>query len=312
MRQFLCFTIALAFIAGCDPPPQPTPEGEPQVEGEGPVEGAQEGEGEVDGEPQPLPSNVGLLGECTFSIIKAYPHDTGAFTQGLVYHGGYFYEGTGQACCSQLRKVEPATGRRVEAVDVAEDFCTGPLLTCGGRTMNCTQASGVFGEGITVLGGKIYQLTWQHCIGFVYDAETMSYLSSFNYGHEGWGITHDGSRLIVSDGTSNLRFWDPYTMVELGSVQVRKNGQAVDDLNELEFIGGYVFANVWRSDVIVKIDPASGEVVATIDLTGLLSPAERTRTTDVLNGIAYDSERDRLFVTGKYWPKVFQIALLPK
>lgn len=224
-----------------------------------------------------------------YRMVKAFPHDAAAFTQGLVYRDGVFYEGTGLWGQSTIRKVEPETGKVLQSQAIAPEH---------------------FGEGIAVWNDQLIQLTWRSNVGFVYDRETFSLLHEFAYPTEGWGITHDGSRLIVSDGTSTLYFWDPVTLKETGRVQVKDGDQPVARLNELEYVDGEVFANVWQTDLIARIDPASGRVLGWIDLKGLLSQADRVGTEDVLNGIAYDPQTHRLFVTGKLWPKVFQIELV--
>jgi glutamine cyclotransferase len=169
-----------------------------------------------------------------------------------------------------------------------------------------------FGEGVTLYGDKIYQLTWQSHIGFVYDKNTFDLLQDFDYATEGWGLTQDGQHLIMSDGTATLHFLDPVTLRETSQVQVADRGRPINELNELEYVLGEVYANVWRTDSIVRIDPLTGQVVGWIDLSGLLSPADMVQPVDVLNGIAYDAETDRLFVTGKWWPKLFEIELIPK
>ena len=227
----------------------------------------------------------------SYRIVNAYPHDPQAFTQGLVYEDGLFYEGTGLLGHSTLRKVVPQTGEVLQRIDLSPVF---------------------FGEGITIFGDKIIQLTWKSMVGFVYDKESFGLIKMFAYPTQGWGITHDGERLIMSDGTANLYFWDPETQTEIGRVEVTDNGQPVVRLNELEYINGEVWANVWQTDRIARIDPNNGHVVGWIDLTGLLSAEDRAQQpVDVLNGIAYDAENDRLFVTGKLWPKLFEIELVP-
>jgi glutamine cyclotransferase len=170
----------------------------------------------------------------------------------------------------------------------------------------------LFGEGVTVYGDKIYQLTWKSHIGFVYDKSSFELLQQFQYPTEGWGLTQDGERLIMSDGTATLHFLDPVTLEEIGQVQVQYQGQPVIRLNELEFVQGEVYANVWQTNYIVRIRPQTGQVVGWIDLTGLLSAEDMVQPVDVLNGIAYDAENDRLYVTGKLWPKLFEIELLLK
>ena len=226
-----------------------------------------------------------------FKIINTYPHDPNAYIQGLVYENGFFYEGTGLKGRSTLRKVELETGKVLQLTNLLPEL---------------------FGEGITIFGDRIIQLTWHAGIGFVYDQESFELLQLFNYPTEGWGITHDGERLIMSDGTANLYFWDPDSLAEIGRVEVFDNGQPVTWLNELEYINGEIFANVWQTDRIARIDPDTGRVVGWIDLTGLQSPEDRSQQRGaVLNGIAYDADNDRLFVTGKLWPKLYEIELIP-
>lgn len=218
-------------------------------------------------------------------VINTYPHDAAAFTQGLVFVDGALYEGTGRNGESALRKVELATGEVQQQLKIPAQH---------------------FGEGITVLNDKVYQLTWQTHIGFVYDLASFRQLQSFYLPGEGWGITHDGSRLIVSDGTANLRFFDPVTLKETARVAVTEDGRPLDRLNELEYIDGEVWANVWYTDYIVRIDPATGVVNSKLDLTGLNG---RRGTEDVLNGIAWDAAGKRLFVTGKLWDTLYEIRL---
>jgi glutamine cyclotransferase len=227
-----------------------------------------------------------------YKILKTYPHDPKAFTQGLVYYkDDILYEGTGMWGESSLRKVDLKTGQVLQIHTLPSD---------------------IFGEGITLWGDKIIQLTWQHRKGFVYDRETFTLLREFSYPTEGWGITHDGTRLIMSDGSATLFVWDPETLQEIGRIEVRDDKGPVVRLNELEYIRGLIYANVWQTDRIAIIRPDDGRVVGWIDLSGLLAPEDRHARVDVLNGIAYDAEGDRLFVTGKYWPKLFQIQLIKK
>ena len=169
----------------------------------------------------------------------------------------------------------------------------------------------LFGEGITVFGEKIIQLTWQSGVGFVYDKNSFELLEEFHYPTEGWGITHDGERLIMSDGTSMIRFLDPATFEEIGRIEVRDEHGPVTRLNELEYVQGEIYANVWKTARIARIAPDTGEVIGWIEMVGLLSPEDRAEPVDVLNGIAYDAENDRLFVTGKLWPRLFEIELVP-
>jgi len=227
----------------------------------------------------------------TYEVINTYPHDRNAFTQGLVYEDDVLYEGTGLKGRSSLREVELETGGVLQKLDLAEQY---------------------FGEGITIWGDGIIQLTWQSHVGFVYDKDSFELLHEFSYPTEGWGITHDSKRLIMSDGTSTLHFLDPETLEEIGSVQVYDSNGPLVRLNELEYINGEVYANIWQTDRIVRIEPETGRVTGWIDLTGLLSAEDLSQPVDVLNGIAYDAEHDRLFVTGKLWPKLFEIRLIPQ
>jgi glutamine cyclotransferase len=224
-----------------------------------------------------------------YKVVNTYPHDRTAFTQGLVYESGGLYEGTGLRGRSTLRRVELETGDILQFRELPAQF---------------------FGEGVTIYGDKIIQLTWQSNVGFVHDKETFQLLRDFNYPTEGWGITHDGKRLIMSDGTSTLYFLDPETFEEIGQIEVRDNDGPVNKLNELEYVRGEIYANVWLTDRIVRIAPLTGQVIAWIELEGLLSPEDRSERVDVLNGIAYDAKNDRLFVTGKLWPKLFEIELI--
>lgn len=236
----------------------------------------------------PPPAQVAVYG---YRIVNTYPHDPSAFTQGLVYHDGFLYEGTGLNGQSSLRKVRLETGEVVERFDLGEQY---------------------FGEGITVLGSQILQLTWRAGLGFVYDLPTFEVTGTFTYTGEGWGLTHDATTLILSDGTAHLRFFEPATFEELGSVTVRDGGAPLTDLNELEYIDGRVYANVWQTDRIAIIEPTSGQVTGWIDLHGLRADAEARGTDAVLNGIAYDAGGDRLFVTGKLWPRLFEIELVER
>ncbi len=226
----------------------------------------------------------------TYEIVNTYPHDVEAFTQGLVYLDDGLYEGTGQWGASTLREVALESGAVLRSHALESQY---------------------FGEGITVLNDRVYQLTWQEQTGFVYNRRTFEPVQTFNYSHEGWGITHDGSRLIVSDGTSTLYFWDPQTLQEVGRVTVRDHEGPLNRLNELEYINGEVWANVWLTDLIARISPETGEVLGYIDLTGLLDTRNLQEPVDVLNGIAYDAENDRIFVTGKLWPTLFEVRIIP-
>ena len=221
-----------------------------------------------------------------FKVIHSYPHDPDAFTQGLFFHDGFLFEGTGLRGRSSIRKVEIETGKVLQQVDLPGE---------------------VFGEGITQWGDRIIGLTWQEQTAFVLDLKSFKLWRKFNYPGEGWGLTHNERELIMSDGSPELRFLDPLTFKELRRVRVTAAGQPVAELNELEWVEGQVWANIWQTDRIARIDPRTGNVTAWIDLTGLLP--ERRSSDDVLNGIAYDAAKKRLFVTGKLWPKLFEIQL---
>ncbi|MBC8873049.1 MAG: glutaminyl-peptide cyclotransferase [Planctomycetes bacterium] len=223
-------------------------------------------------------------------FVRAYPHDEKAYTQGLVFENGFLYEGTGKRGQSTLRKVELETGRVVQSHSLDR---------------------GHFGEGIAIVGDRIVQLTWQAQIGIVYDKETFEEVGRFRYTGEGWGITYDGTHLIISDGSATLRFLDPETFKVTGQVLVRNRGRRVPNLNELEYVRGEILANVWYKDYIVRISPRTGQVVGTIDLRRLY-PANRRDREAVMNGIAYDAEKNRLFVTGKNWPRLFEVRFAPR
>ena len=223
-----------------------------------------------------------------WSIVKAFPHDPAAFTQGLLWHDGALYESTGLEGQSKLRRVDLQSGQ------VEKNLNLPPQL---------------FAEGLALANNRLYQLTWQTKTGFVYDAKTFKPLAKFNYRNEGWGLTFDGTDLIQSDGTDVLTFRDTKNFAAKRTVKVTREGAPLRNLNELEWIDGYVWANVWQTDEIVVIDPRNGEVVAQLDLTGLLGATDRTGAEDVLNGIAYDVASKRVFVTGKNWSKLFWIRV---
>jgi glutamine cyclotransferase len=225
-----------------------------------------------------------------FRVVAIYPHDPGAFTQGLAYRDGVLYEGTGLYGGSSLREMRLETGEVVRSRGLP------PQL---------------FGEGIALFGDRLIQLTWRSGIGLVWDLRDLTVVGTFVYPTEGWGITSDGHRLIMSDGTSTLRFLDPGNFRVTGTVEVVTEGAPLSNLNELEYVNGLVYANVWETDEIAIIAPETGEVVGWIDLSGLLTGEERMGA-DVLNGIAYDPESERILVTGKLWPKVFQIEVLAR
>lgn len=226
-----------------------------------------------------------------YRVLETYPHDPNAYTQGLVFIDGTLYEGTGEWGESELRRVDLETGEVLESHPLDDEY---------------------FGEGIVVMGDRIYQLTWKAGVAFVYDRETFERLETFTYTGEGWGLTTDGERLIMSDGSDRLVFRDPETFEALGSVEVRDAGQPVTRLNELEYIDGEVWANVYQTDWIARIDPATGDVTGWIDMRGLKPAGDpRWEHVDVLNGIAWDPESGRLLVTGKDWPAMFEIELVP-
>ena len=228
--------------------------------------------------------------EYTFQVVRQFPHDPAAFTQGLAFLDSYFYEGTGLTGRSSLRQVKVETGAVVRKVDLDPEF---------------------FGEGITILKNQVVQLTWQSHTGFVYSLKDFRLLRRFSYPGEGWGLATDGSELFLSDGTSEIRVLDPATFAEKRRLKVRDGATPVTQLNELEFVEGDLFANIWQTDRIARISTRTGEVVGWIDLKGLLSPVYRIGPGSVLNGIAYDSRRKRLFVTGKLWPAIFEIRVVP-
>jgi glutamine cyclotransferase len=229
--------------------------------------------------------------EYTFKVVHVFPHDAAAYTQGLVYQGGFLYEGTGLHGRSSLRKVRLETGDVLQSINLPPEF---------------------FGEGIVVFKDRILQLTWQSETGFIYGLSDFSKLGQFSYHGEGWGLASDGRQIFMSDGTDQIRILDGTTLQEKRRLTVREGKRAVTQLNELEFVRGQIFANVWQTDRIARISPRNGKVVGWIDLKGLLSPMYRRAPDAVLNGIAYDPAGNRLFVTGKLWPSVFEIQLVPK
>ncbi len=226
----------------------------------------------------------------TYRVINTFPHDREAFTQGLVVDDGILYEGTGLRGSSNLRVVTLDTGEVVRQLDLEDQF---------------------FGEGIAIFGDQVVQLTWQSQVGFVYDKNSFTKLREFEYPNEGWGITHDGTQWIMSAGTEKLYFMDSQTFERTGEVDVKDGDTAITSLNELEYIQGEVWANVWQTDQVVRIDPSTGTVVGWVNLSGLLTAADLETPVDVLNGIAYDADSNRLFVTGKLWPKLFEIEVVP-
>ena len=229
--------------------------------------------------------------EYTYKIIHVFPHDPDAYTQGLVYHNGFLYEGTGINGRSSVRKVQLATGKVLQNINLAEDF---------------------FGEGITIFKDQILELTWKSEIGFVYNLSDFKFIRQFAYTGEGWGLTTDGKEIFMSDGSADIRVLDGDTFKEKRRITVRDDSLPVTRLNELEFVGDEIFANVWTTDRIARISPKTGKVLGWIDMTGLMNPAERQNVDAVLNGIAYDPVGKRLFVTGKLWPHLYQIQVVPK
>src|SRR5580698_610275 len=225
-----------------------------------------------------------------YRVVHTYPHDPQAYTQGLLYEDGYLYESTGLNGRSSLRMIDLETGNILQRATVSANY---------------------FAEGLAPWGSTLIQLTWQSHIAFVYDRFSFRLLHTFNYDGEGWGLTQDGKNLILSDGTATLRFFDPGTFREVRHIVVKDHGSQVTELNELEFVHGEIYANVWHTDRIARISPANGRVLGWIDLSGLLSADQRSDPEAVLNGIAWDSVHDRLFVTGKLWPKLFEIQVIP-
>jgi glutaminyl-peptide cyclotransferase len=225
-----------------------------------------------------------------YKVVAEYPHSTDSYTEGFLYRDGLFYEGTGIAGRSALLVIQPETGKPVQTRALTPQY---------------------FGEGIVDWGPNIYQWTWQTHVCFVYDRFTLRQLKELSYTGEGWGMTRTAKEIITSDGTATLRFRDPDTFKETHHILVKDGDRTIDELNELEFIKGEIYANVWHSDRIARINPRDGHVIAWIDLTGLLPDDQKINEESVLNGIAYDAKRDRLFVTGKQWPKIFEIKVVP-
>ncbi len=226
-----------------------------------------------------------------YKVVARYPHSTDSYTEGFLYRDGLFYEGTGIAGQSALLAIEPETGKPVQKRELAPQY---------------------FGEGIVDWGPNIYQWTWKSQICFVYDRFSLRPVKQLTYTGEGWGMTRTARELITSDGSATLRFRDPDSFKETRHIVVKDGTKIIDQLNELEFIKGEIYANVWHSNVIARINPQDGHVIAWIDLTGLLPADQKINEESVLNGIAYDAKRDRLFVTGKQWPTVFEIKLVPR
>lgn len=229
--------------------------------------------------------------EYTYKVIHVYPHDRTSFTEGLEYRGGFLYESTGEEGHSVLRKTKVETGEVVQEIKLA---------------------SHLFGEGITILNQQIVQLTYKTQLGFVYDLATMKEKRTFIYSGEGWSLTNDGRQIYMDDGSAQIRVWDGVTLKEKKRITVHDDNGPIPNVNELEWVAGEIYANVWQTDQMLRISPVDGRVLGKVDLRGLLSAAERQGRVDVLNGIAYDAAGKRLFVTGKWWPKLFEIQIVPK
>jgi glutamine cyclotransferase len=236
-----------------------------------------------------FPTTFSVIPVYTYQVLNTYPHDQSAFTEGLVFEDGVLYEGTGLYEYSNLRRVELETGKVLQIRELPNQY---------------------FGEGITIYKNKIIQLTWKSNLGLVYDKSNFELLQEFNYPTEGWGITYDGRYLLMSDGTSTLHFLDPETFEEIRQIEVFENDVPVTKINELEYVQGQIFANIWLTERIARINPLTGQVTGWIDLKGILSPEDCSEKVDVLNGIAYDAKNNRLLVTGKFWPKLFEIELI--
>lgn len=229
--------------------------------------------------------------EYTAEVVRSYPHDPRAFTEGLLYYNGFLYESTGRRGLSSIRQVDLETGKVVRQQDLDAQY---------------------FGEGIAIWKDELIELTWKNQIGFVYDLKTFTPRSTVHYAGEGWALTQDGSHLIMSDGTSDLRILDPGTFGEAGRIHVTCDGHDIRNINELEWVKGEIYANVWLTKLIIRINPATGKVVGLIDLTDIAASTVKETGDNVLNGIAYDAVADRLFVTGKLWPSLYQISLAPR
>lgn len=226
-----------------------------------------------------------------YKIVNTYPHDTNSFTQGLIFDKGVLYESTGLNGHSAVKIVDLKTGKTLKSHELPDNY---------------------FGEGIAIIENKIIQLTWRSKTGFVYDKKTLKLIKKFSYQTQGWGITYDGKYLIISDGSAVLYFMDPNTFKVVGTLEVYGDNGKVSKLNELEYINGEIYANIWGTEKIARINPKTGRVTAWIDLSGLLNKEDKKNRVDILNGIAFNSDKGRLFVTGKLWPKLFEIELVPK
>ncbi len=241
--------------------------------------------------PKPPQSTTQPAPTYSYKIINTWHHDPDAFIQGLQFLNGELYESTGLNGKSSLRRVELTTGKVLQKIDIPNEY---------------------FAEGMTILGDKIYQITYQTHIGFIYDLKTFKQLATWHYEGEGWGLTNDGTYIIMTSGSNKINYLDPRSLTIVKTLEVYDEGYQIENLNELEYIKGEIFANIWQTNRVARIDPVTGKVNSWIDLSGLLSPSERTEKVDVLNGIAYDEKGDRIFVTGKLWPKLFEIKLKKK
>jgi glutamine cyclotransferase len=237
---------------------------------------------------KPIEAPDGPARKIAYEVVNSYPHDRTSFTQGLLWHEGDLYESTGQYGQSKLRRLEFPSGKVLRETKLSPEL---------------------FGEGLALVGNRLIQLTWLSHRGFVYDLSSFGPLREFSFDTEGWGLTYDGTKLILSDGSSDLFYIDPETFKSAGKLSVKMNGLPIRQLNELEFIDGEIWANVWQTDLILRIDPSTGLVTSFLDLKGILAPSDKTNEDAVLNGIAYDAERKRIFVTGKLWPRIFEIKL---
>ncbi len=233
---------------------------------------------------------AGPVPEYACKVIASFPHDQEAFTQGLIFHNGNLYEGTGLRGKSSIRRVDLSSGRVLKSRSLP------PSL---------------FGEGIAIVGDRIIQLTWRAGLAFEYDPVDFVITRTFSYKAEGWGLTYDGNRLIMSDGSSRLYFLDPSSFRVIETLSVKENGRPVRRINELEYIKGYIYANIWKTSRIAVIDPSSGKVEAWLDLSDVVERAGGDNSSRTLNGIAYDAKRDRIYVTGKLWPRIYEIEILP-
>jgi glutamine cyclotransferase len=240
----------------------------------------------------PAAASYAALPTYDFKVVRSYPHDTQAFTEGLLYRDGFLYESTGLNGKSSIRKVDLASGKVLQSKDIPPQY---------------------FGEGLTVWGDTLVGLTWQTQTGFVFDLKTFELKSQFAYPGEGWGLAQNGKELVMSDGSATLRFLDPKTFLEVRRVKVTADGIAVNQLNELEVVDGEIFANIWHTNTIARIDQTTGKITGWIDFSKLYPDAGKgPNAENVMNGIAYDADKKRLFVTGKLWPKIYEVKIVPR